>query len=419
MTVRTAEMAGWSYTFRPSVLSGERNYRLDADSLVWDDAKRHGRVAYREIDRMHIYKERFLGSSASYWSSVLYCRSGKKIRLGAAHRAPFRSIEDRTATYIPFVKELEARVQRFNPNATFQPGSYWLSRREDIAARTAVALLRGTRRLNPDRCGAIAAGVMRVLGPWLQGHRLARANLAAAYPEKSAAEIEKILSGMWDNLARSIAEYSHLDRLWDYDFARPNTGRIVMDQSSADLLSALSKDRKPALFFAAHLANWELPAVVLPSLGREGALLYKPPTNAALAEELLKIRKKCMGTLIPADVFTVFRLNDAIQRGACLGMLVDQHHAGGVEVTFFGRVCKVNSMVARLARSFDCPIYGARMIRLSGDRFRYELTGPIDPPRDNSGKIDVARTMQLITLIVEEWIREHPEQWLWLHRRWR
>ena len=61
---------------------------------------------------------------------------------------------------------------------------------------------------------------MRRLGPWLPEHRVGRANLAAAFPEKSPAEIEQILRGVWDNLGRVGAEFAHLDRLWDYDPSR-------------------------------------------------------------------------------------------------------------------------------------------------------------------------------------------------------
>ena len=100
-------------------------------------------------------------------------------------------------------------------------------------------------------------------------------------------------------------------------------------------------------------------------------------------------------------------------------MLVDQYQAGGVEVTFFGRRCRVNPIFARLARIFDAPIYGSRIIRLPHRRFRYDSVGPIEPVRDGSGRVDVAATMQMIMSIIEAWIREHPEQWLWLHRLWR
>jgi KDO2-lipid IV(A) lauroyltransferase len=60
-----------------------------------------------------------------------------------------------------------------------------------------------------------------------------------------------------------------------------------------------------------------------------------------------------------------------------------------------------------------------RVIRLPGHRFRLELTPPLDLPRDANGEIDVAGAMQAMTAVVEGWVREHPGQWLWMHRRWR
>jgi Kdo2-lipid IVA lauroyltransferase/acyltransferase len=100
-------------------------------------------------------------------------------------------------------------------------------------------------------------------------------------------------------------------------------------------------------------------------------------------------------------------------------MLVDQHFTQGVDVEFFGRRCKVNPLIARLARHYDCPIHGVRVIRLPAHRFRVEVTEAIAPIRNIDASIDVAATMQALTSVVERWVREHPEQWLWLHRRWR
>jgi KDO2-lipid IV(A) lauroyltransferase len=100
-------------------------------------------------------------------------------------------------------------------------------------------------------------------------------------------------------------------------------------------------------------------------------------------------------------------------------MLVDQYYVKGVEVTFFGRRCMANPLIAKLARQTECPIHGTRIIRLPGGGFRGEITDEIPPVRNASGRIDVPGTMQAITTVIEGWVREHPEQWLWLHRRWR
>jgi Kdo2-lipid IVA lauroyltransferase/acyltransferase len=100
-------------------------------------------------------------------------------------------------------------------------------------------------------------------------------------------------------------------------------------------------------------------------------------------------------------------------------MLVDQYLTNGVEVSFFGRKTKANPMLARLRRQVECPIYGARIIRLPNNRFRGELSEEVKPVFDASGEIDIQGTMQAVTNVVEGWVREYPEQWLWLHRRWR
>ena len=100
-------------------------------------------------------------------------------------------------------------------------------------------------------------------------------------------------------------------------------------------------------------------------------------------------------------------------------MLVDQYDAKGIEVKFFGRTCRVSGTLGRVARLFECPIYGARVFRLPDRRYRFELTEPLTLPRDHKGQIDVAGTMQMVTCTIESWVREHPEQWMWIHRRWR
>jgi Kdo2-lipid IVA lauroyltransferase/acyltransferase len=108
-----------------------------------------------------------------------------------------------------------------------------------------------------------------------------------------------------------------------------------------------------------------------------------------------------------------------VGEGSSVGLLIDQHFADGTDVLFFGRPCKANPMLARLARKYDFPVRGSRAVRLPDGRLRLEVTDALNLPRDAEGKVDVAATMQLMTWVVEGWVREHPEQWLWLHRRWR
>lgn len=282
-----------------------------------------------------------------------------------------------------------------------------------------VALLGLARLFDPDRLANFAGFVARKLGPLVREHRVARANLVAAFPEKSAGEIERILQGTWDNLGRIGAEFAHLDRLWTFGTDGPAKGRIEVDRASIDRFIALRDDGKPALLFAAHLGNWELPALAGPTYGVDTAALYRRPSVPAIDRAILEKRSVNMGRLIPAGLDAPLRLADALKAGSHVGMLADQYVLRGVDVVFFGRTTKANPLLARLARQIDCPILGVRVIRLPEHRFRVELTEPIAPARDASGAIDIQGTTQAMISVIEGWIREYPEQWLWQHRRWR
>ena len=215
------------------------------------------------------------------------------------------------------------------------------------------------------------------------------------------------------------AEFAHFDRLWSYDREQPTRGRIDLAQPDIERFHKLLDDGKPALIFAAHLANWELPAICAATYNLDSAVLYRRPNISRIDRWLTETRTAHMGELISTDLDAPMKIADALQRGAHVGILVDQYYSRGVPVAFFGRQTLANPLLARLAQHFDCPIHGTRIIRLENHRFRAELTDEIKPARDANGKIDIAGTMQIITSVVEQWIRQCPEQWLWMHRRWR
>lgn len=286
-----------------------------------------------------------------------------------------------------------------------------------LAGPVTSALLRSLAHTDPDRAGELCGKLARTLGPRTPAHRIGQANLRAAFPDRDPDWIAATLRGAWDNLGRVAGEYVHLGQLWDYDPAHPGRGRIETD--SAPLFYELLHDRKPALCFAAHLGNWELPAVAAAAHGLPSAVVYRMPNNQAVAAEIGRIRAPLMGRLIRARAEAPVEMVGALRRGEHLGVLIDQHFSRGVDVTFFGRRCKANPTIARLARQFECPVVGVRVVRLPGGRFRVQAVGPLDLPRRDDGTVDVPATMQVLTSVVEGWIREHPEQWLWFHRRWR
>jgi len=283
-----------------------------------------------------------------------------------------------------------------------------------------VGLLGAIKHLDRRRTADFAAAVMRRIGPLFKEHRLGREQLRAAFPEKSDAEIETILRGVWDNLGRIAIEFAHLDEFCVEGFGPQTEDVITYPPESKERYDWITRSGKATIGFAAHLANWELPGVGAKLIGVKSAVLYRRPNIGAVNDVIVDLRRPLMGELIATGLDAPVKLARLLQSGVHVGMLADQHYSKGVEVTFFGRPCLANPLIAMLARQTELPIYGMRVVRKpDGNSFWGEVSAPVEPVRDAGGRVDIKGTMQAVTAVIEGWVRQYPEQWLWLHRRWR
>ncbi len=275
-----------------------------------------------------------------------------------------------------------------------------------------------SRGLGPERAGGLGSLIARGAGRFVSEQSLALANLAAAFPDKSEAERQHILSGVWDNLARTVAELPSASKMILKDPSDPTRGLTDrIEVVGEEWLLQLRDDGQTGLAFLAHLGNWELLAPFIASYGERLVTLYRTPHNRAVAENLARWRGDVV-ELIESGPGAAMKVANVMRAGRHFAMLSDQRLNSGPQVPFFGRLAPTNPIVARFARQFDCPVIGVRCIRLPGARFRIEVTKPLDLPRDDEGKVDVVATTAQITSVIEGWVREHPEQWLWLHDRW-
>ena len=293
-----------------------------------------------------------------------------------------------------------------------------------IAGVPMVLLVRGlfalARALGPERSSDVGAFLTRTFGQYLKQNRIALKNVRAAFPEKSEAEVVAIVRTAWSNLGRTAAEYPHLATIFDFDPDATVPGRIEVDKESIARFVELMEDGKGALLFSAHLGNWELPAVCAARFGLETTAIFRPPNDPATARLVAEIRSGTMGGLAASTgAGAAYSIANVLEEGGHLGQLIDQHFSRGVVVDFMGRPALTNPLMAKLARHYEVPVHGARVIRLHGHRFRLEITPALDLPRDSEGQIDVKAATQAMTKVVEGWVREYPEQWLWMHRRWR
>jgi KDO2-lipid IV(A) lauroyltransferase len=288
--------------------------------------------------------------------------------------------------------------------------------RDWFAAQSIFLLMKLVRLVPVDTAGRMFEGFARWMGPKIWRHKVVMDNIAIAFPEKSPEERKQLASDSWAQTARTLLEYIYLDEILDMDANRVESERIEI--VNAEQFIKLRDDGLPAILFTGHIANFELLPLIAGRFGLSVRSLFRQPNNKYAASHVADARKEFGSNLVASGAGASFQLMSALEKGDHVGLLVDQKFRRGIMVPFFGREAPTNTLLAKLARRYDCPVHGARSIRLPGGRFRLEITDELQLPRDENGDVDIRGTTELVTRMVEDWVREYPEQWLWMHRRW-
>lgn len=287
----------------------------------------------------------------------------------------------------------------------------WRHRAEACAVAT---FFGATRALPLAAASAFGAALGRLAGPRLAVTARARDNLRSALPDLAAPQVERVISGMWDNLGRVAAEYPHLRRIRVFGPNGP------VETVGLEHLDAVIAAGRQAIIFGGHLGNWEILALAAAQYGIDVAQIYRALNNPLVDRMVARLRGQgeTGGELIPKGAVASRRALAALRRGAHLALLVDQKLNDGIAVPFFGRPAMTAPALALLALHFDCAVLPARVERLRGANFRLTIEPPLPLPRSGGRAADAAALMQTVNQTLERWIRERPEQWLWVHRRW-
>lgn len=264
------------------------------------------------------------------------------------------------------------------------------------------------RVLPLDAASAAGGWIGRNVGPLIASPtRTARQNLAMAFPEKSEEEREKIILGMWDNLGRVFAEYPHLHRIWER-----------VEFQGTEMLPGIKGGGKPIIFCGAHLANWEINAVAAKRNGIDIHIVYRKPNNPGVDSLLRHARSSGVVAHIQKGDTGAKEMLKVLKRNGALGILIDQKLNEGIPVPFFGRDAMTAPALAHFALKFGCAVHPTHVERLGGCHFRMTVFPAVPIPHTGNKDRDIMEMMTVINRLIEGWIRERPEQWLWIHRRW-
>lgn len=264
-----------------------------------------------------------------------------------------------------------------------------------------------------DWASNLGGWVARSLGTRLPVSRRAMAHLRIAFPDMPEAECRRIVAGMWENLGRMIAEYPHLGAIAD-----PASGRLEI--VGAERLAAVRAAGRPFIVISAHMANFELMPIAAFREGHNLTVVSRPVNNPIIQRILLFFRQRPTGDWgkIPKGVSGARQAVKLLQQGLNLGVLVDQRVSQGVPLPLFGQPARTNLGIAKLAIEQDVEIFPAHLERLGGARFRLSVEDPVARPQLGDTQEEAKAMMTEVNRILERWIRQRPEDWLWLHRRW-
>jgi KDO2-lipid IV(A) lauroyltransferase len=257
------------------------------------------------------------------------------------------------------------------------------------------------------------AQVVYLLHPRLR--KVGMRNLAMAFPEKSEAERARILRGEFTSLGRQLAEVCQLPR-----YTLENVEKVVVYDGFEHYEQARAR-RKGVLFLTGHFGAWELSAFSHSLHGHWMHIVVRPMDNVYL-DRLITSYRTMHGNKTVAKNEFVRGLLSAMKAGEVVGILMDTNVTPpqGVFVDFFGIPACTASGLARIALRTDAAVIpGFTIWDKSLGKYRLRFDPAVDLIRTGNLESDIQANTQKFTKIIEDYVRQYPEQWLWVHRRWK
>ncbi|MEM9425773.1 MAG: lysophospholipid acyltransferase family protein, partial [Pseudomonadota bacterium] len=299
---------------------------------------------------------------------------------------------------------LQRRLTGASECAMKQPVSF-----SDKVQNAAIRVILGGALMMPyqTRVQVVGKVMSRIVSPLAGWRRRILNNLAYVCPEMSAAERGRIAVSVADNVGRTLIEiYSGEEFV-----ARARKSEVVGPGLPA--LAAAQAEGRPIVMVTAHLGNYD---AVRSKLSREGypmAALYKPMKNKLFHAHYLKAISTIAEPVYPTNGRGIAALIKHLKAGGTLGIVADVGSRKAPLLRFFDKPAHTPVSSAEWAVKYDAlmvPVFGLR--QPDGLTFRLHVAEPIPAG-------DPAEMMQVYNDTVEEIVRAHPEQWFWIHRRWK
>jgi KDO2-lipid IV(A) lauroyltransferase len=239
-------------------------------------------------------------------------------------------------------------------------------------------------------------------------------NLTRAFPEKSINEIEDIARGAYRTLGITAADFFEIPSL-----TKDNIGNLVEVEGLEHYTKALEKNRG-ILMLGAHFGNWELAAVAVSLVLKPAVITYRPLDSPTIDNLVLWVRSSS-GNILIDKKRAMRKMLRSLANNEIVATMIDQNMAWqeGVFVDFLGRPACTTNGLALLALHTDAPVVPGYIRRLENGKYRMVIKEEMAVIRTGDEDADILINTQNFTRFIEDTVREYPDQWFWIHQRWK
>lgn len=258
-------------------------------------------------------------------------------------------------------------------------------------------------------------GILAVLlCPFVPRTYLVLRNLKMAMPELSYLKRIKIMFGVWYNLGKFTGEYPYVYKLKKNKIFK----YVKVDKKVKDTINKINRSETGSIIFSAHISNWEMGLRLLVDSGMKISAVFRKQNNPLLEPKYsMNPRKKLGINMIAKQENAALNILRSLKKGENVVILVDQRdEMNGIESEFFNLKSHTNRSIYTLVKKLKIPLYSSRIIR---NRYFTKFEAELNEEKEIVKIKSEKEFIQAINNKVEEWIRKNPEQWFWVHDRWK
>ena len=256
----------------------------------------------------------------------------------------------------------------------------------------------------------LSGKIFQIVGPLFRPKELINSNIKRAFPKIDEINLKKISTSMWNNYGRVFAEYMFIKNFRSGELNK----NIILE--GEEILQDIKINKKRVVFISGHFSNFELMAMQIEKIGIKIAAIYRPLNNIFLNQIMEKIRKNYICKYqIKKGIGGIKELVKLNNDGFSTALMIDQRVSEGVKSNFFNEKAFTTTIPAQLVKKYKIPVVPIFIERFDNVKFKITVVKPINFDENKS----VEDITDYLNKILENFIKDKPNYWIWSHNRWK